>query len=64
MSKERLLSGLNKPVLADSEKNLDNAGIKKIKENFNELRDKFLKPKIKEIRKNLYEIERKRIFLN
>ena len=60
MSKERLLSGLNKPVLVDREKNVDNAGIKKIKENFNEFRDKCLKPKIKEIRKNPYEIEKKK----
>ena len=28
------------------------------------MRDRFLKPKIKEIKKNLYEIENKKIFLN
>ena len=59
MSKGRLLS-----VLSESEsKTLDNAKIKKIKEDFTELGDRFLKPKIKEIRKSLYEIENK-IFLN
>ena len=59
MSKERLLS-----VLSESEsKTLDNAKIKKIKEDFTELGDRFLKPKIKEIRKSLYEIENK-LFLN
>ena len=31
-----------------------------IRKDFNELRDKFLKPKIKEIRKNLYEMENKK----
>ena len=57
MSKERLLSALNKSELAMSGNNFDNARIKKIREDFNKLRDRFLKPKIKEIRKNLYEIE-------
>ena len=38
--------------------------IKKIREDFNKIRDRFLKPKIKEIKKNLYEIENKKIFLN
>ena len=33
--------------------------IKKIKKDFNELRDRFFKPTIKEIRRNLYEIENK-----
>ena len=53
MSKERLLS-----ILDESER-LDNAEIRKIKEDFCKLRDRFLKPKIKEIRKNLYEIDTK-----
>ena len=48
MWKKRLLS-----VLDESE-SLDNAKIRKIKEDFNKLWDRFLKPKIKEIRnKNL-----------
>ena len=33
---------------------------KDIREDSNELRDRFLKPKIKEIRRNLYEIENKK----
>ena len=53
MSKESLFS-----VLDESE-SLDHNKLRKIKEDFNKLRDRFLKPKIKEIRKNLYEIEDK-----
>ena len=60
MSKERLLSTLNESESAKSEKNLDNAKIKKIREEFNKLRDRFLKPKIKEIRKKIYGIENKK----
>ena len=37
----------------------DNARIKKIRRNFNKLRDRFLQPKIKEIRRKLYETENK-----
>ena len=40
--------------------NISNARIKMIKEDCNKLRDRFLKPKIKEIRRNLYEIENKK----
>ena len=58
ISKERLLSVLSE---SESEKSLDNAKIKKIKEDFNKLRDMFSKPKIKEIRKNLYKIENKNL---
>ena len=54
MSKERLSSVFSE---LESAKSLDNAKIKKIKEDFNELRNRFVKPKLKEIRKNhLYEI--------
>ena len=56
MPKERLLSVLSE---LESAKSLDNAKIKNIREDFNEL---VFKTK-KEIRKNLYEIETK-IFLN
>ena len=49
MSKEASLSGLDE-LDNYSENNSDNARTKKI-------RDRFLKPKIKEIRKNLHEIE-------
>ena len=59
-SKERLVSVLNESKSVEGEKNLDNARIKKIREDFNELRDRLLKPKVKEIRKNLYEIESKK----
>ena len=43
-----------------SRNNFDNARIKKIREDFNRLRNWFLKPKTKEIRKSLYEIENKK----
>ena len=46
--------------LSRSVNNFNNARIKKIRENFNKLRDRFLKSKIKEIRRNLYEIENKK----
>ena len=57
MSKEKLLSALKS---ADSTNNFNNERIKKIREDFNKLRGRFLKPKIKEIRRNLYEIENKK----
>ena len=60
MSKEGLLSALSESELLESEKNLDNVKIKKIREGFNKLKDRFSKPKIKEIRKNLDEIENKK----
>ena len=52
MSKEKLLSALNKFIeSAGSRNNFNNARIRKIREDFNKLRDRFLKPKIKENRK-------------
>ena len=60
ISKERLLNALNESESAESKKNLDNARIKQIREEFNKLKYRFLKPKIKEIRRNLYEIENKK----
>ena len=57
-SKERLLNAVHE---SESAKSLNNAKIEKIKEDFNKLRDRFLKPKIKEIRKNLYEIKNKNL---
>ena len=54
MSKERLLSALD-----ESERNFNNAQTKKVGEDFNKLKIRFLKPKIKEIRRSLYEIENK-----
>ena len=54
ISKERLLSALSESESVESKKSLDNAKIKKIIEEFNKLKDRFLKPKIKEIKRNLY----------
>ena len=60
MSKERLLSALSESELVGSEKNFDDERLKKIREEFNKLRDRFSEPKVKEIRWNLYEIENKK----
>ena len=57
--KERLLRDNNESESVESKKDFDDAMIKKIKKDFNELRDRFFKPTIKEIRRNLYEIENK-----
>ena len=59
MSEERLISSINESV-KESEKNFDNERIKKIKKDFNKLRDLLSKPKITEIRKDLYKIENKK----
>ena len=58
MSKESLLNALDE---SESAKSLDNSKIEKIKEDFNKLGDRFLKPKIIGIRKNLYEIKNKNL---
>ena len=58
MLENRFLSALDESER--SVNNFNNARIKKIREDFNKLRDRFLKPKIKETRKNLYEIENKK----
>ena len=42
----------------------DNKRLKKIRNDFNDLRDRFSKPQIKEIRKNLYDIKTKKTFLS
>ena len=55
MSEKRLLSALSKPKF-------DNERLKKIREDLNKSRHKFSKSEIKEIRKNLYGIESKKIF--
>ena len=60
MSEEILLSFLNESV-KESEKNFDDKRIEKIKKDFNKLRDRLSKPKIWEIRKDLYRIENKKI---
>ena len=59
MSKERSVSAINESESVESEKNFDNAKINQIKKDFNELRDRFFKPKMKKIRRNLYEVENK-----
>ena len=41
MSKKSLLSALNESKLVESEKNLHNARIKQIREEFNKLRERF-----------------------
>ena len=53
MSSKRLLSALSKPKI-------DNERLKNIREDLNKSRHKFSKSEIKEIRKNLYEIESKK----
>ena len=53
MSEKRLLSALSKPKIG-------NERLKKIREDLNKSRQKFSKSEIKEIRKNLYKIERKK----
>ena len=58
MSKKRLLSALSKPKLIEN--NFDNERLKKVREDRDKSRHKFSKSKIKEIRKNLYEIENKK----
>ena len=61
MSKGRLLNALDQ---SESAKSLNNAKMEKIKEDFNKLRDnweRFLKPKIKKIRKTLYETKNKNL---
>ena len=60
ISRERLLRGLSESESVENRKNLENTRIKKIREDFNKLRGRFLKPKIKKIRRNLYEIENKK----
>ena len=54
MSEERLISSISE-LAKKSER------IEKIKNDFNELRDRLSKPKIKEIRKDLYKIKNKKI---
>ena len=45
MSKEKLLSALRESESGGSKTNFNNARIKKIREDFNKLRDRFLKQK-------------------
>ena len=59
MSEERLLTSLNESELVkESEKNFDYAREEKIKKDFNEIRVRFSKTKIKKIRKDLYRMKK------
>ena len=58
MSEERLLSAFSKRKLIKN--NFDNEGLKRTREDLNKSRHKFSKSQIKEIRKDLYETERKK----
>ena len=62
MSEERLLSALSKPKLIKN--NFYNERLKKIREDLNKSRYKFSKSEIKEIRKNIYEIESQKKYFN
>ena len=59
---DRLLSALilSKPVKKDEKPNFSKARTEKIERDFNKSRHKFSKSKIKEIRRNLYEIKSKK----
>ena len=68
MSEKRLLNALDESEsaksfdnegLIETRKDFDNERLNKIRKYFNKLRQRFSKPEIKEIRKNLHEIERK-----
>ena len=59
MSKERLISSINESKTV-KENNFNGARTEKIRKDFNELRDRLSNPKIKEIRKDLYKIEKKK----
>ena len=54
-----MLSSINESM-KENEKNFDDARMEKIKKGFNELRDIPSKPKINEIREDLYRIENKK----
>ena len=75
MSKERLLSALSKSesvkvkiifMMKDWKvrKDFNDKRLKKIREDSNELRDRFSKPQIKETRKHLYDIKKPRKSFN
>ena len=57
MSKERLLSALSESESVESKNSFDDKKSKNIREDFNELIDRFSKPQIKEIGRNLYDIK-------
>ena len=61
-SEERLLNSINElESMKESEINFDDARIEMIKDDFSKLRDRLYKTKIKDIRKDLYRIENKKL---
>ena len=61
MSEERLISSINESELVkESENNFDDARKEKIKKDFNKMKDRLSKPKVKQIRKDLYRIEKQK----
>ena len=58
---ERFVSSINEPEsVKESEKNFNRARTERIKKDFHKLRDRLAKPKIKEIRKDLYRTKHKK----
>ena len=53
MSKERLLSPLSESESIESKNSFDNERLRRIWEDFNEFRDRFSKPQIREIKKKI-----------
>ena len=53
MSKERLLSPLSESESIESKNSIDNERLRRIWEDFNEFRDRFSKPQIREIKKKI-----------
>ena len=64
MSKDGLLSALSESESVESKNSFDDKRLKKITKDFNELRERFSKPRIKKINKNLYDIKTQKIFQN
>ena len=56
ISKERLLSALSESESVESKNSFDDKRLKKIRKDFYELRYRFSKPQMKEIRRNVYDI--------
>ena len=61
MFKERLLNALSESELVESEKKNDDKKLKRIRKDFNESKDRFSKPQINQIRRNLYDIKKSKI---
>ena len=57
-----LLQNLEALKASLSKNSLHDERLKKIRKDFNELRDRFSKPQIKEIRKSLYDIKNPQTF--